>query len=251
MPTIDASTSPELATQIINSVLSNSSLTEEADKYYVENGSAEVRELTGRDEEAIAKSVSLANTLQLVLQRGVVKIGNAPATETVLDNLLAGDRDWLLLNIYAASFGKDIDFTPYCPVCAERVAVTKSLFDVVPVKKLSATDSREFSVTLSKGTATATLPNGRTQKELLTAAEKTNAELSTILLKNCVTSLNGIPILRDAQLLDLSVRDRRILTEAIMAHAIGPQLQEVKIDCPTCSTELEVPLSLAALFQFS
>ena len=79
--------------------------------------SAEVRELTGRDEEAIAKIDSLGKALNVMLSRGVVKVGNLEATEEVLDNLLAGDRDMLLLAIYRATFGDSAKVNVWCSNC--------------------------------------------------------------------------------------------------------------------------------------
>jgi hypothetical protein len=60
---------------------------------------AEVRELTGADEEAIAKITDYGRSLLAILERGTVKIGDKPATKEVLDKLLAGDRDYLLMKI--------------------------------------------------------------------------------------------------------------------------------------------------------
>ena len=272
MPTIDAATNPALANQIINDIMNNApGESTEATSFYVENApetvidlpggyalptgevwtEAEVRELNGRDEEAIAKSSSLANTLQMVLQRGVVRIGDVKVTEDILDSILAADRDWLLINIYTSTFGQDVEFTPFCFTCGDRVSIVKNILDTIPVVRIDHGASREFLVNYSKGVAKVTYPNGKTQREMLAAAEKTNAELSTILLRGCIMELNDMPIMRESQLLDLSIKDRRVIAEAIMNKTVGPQLQDVKITCPDCNTELEAPLSIAALFQFS
>jgi hypothetical protein len=270
MPTLDASTNPEMANQIINSIISAPEQ-ETTPAYYVDNVSetvitlpgglfqptgevvteAEVRELNGRDEEAISRTSSLSATIQMVIQRGTVRIGDKPVTEKELDYILAGDRDWILLNIYTATFGPDVEFTPFCFSCQKSVSSTRSLHDVVPVINLTESDPRVFDVKYSKGAAKVSYPNGKAQREMLAAAEKTGAELSTILLKNCIVELNGLPIMRDAQILDLSIRDRRTIAEAIFDKKVGPQLQDVKIPCPDCGTELEAPLTIAALFQFS
>ena len=63
---------------------------------------AEVRELNGKDEEAISKAINLGRALITILQRGTVKIGTETATETMLDQMLIGDRDQLLLGILKA-----------------------------------------------------------------------------------------------------------------------------------------------------
>jgi hypothetical protein len=69
---------------------------------------AEVRELTGKDEELIGKTNGGFSALFTVLRQAVVKIGDVPATDAILDSLLIGDRDALLLGIYKATFGVEV-----------------------------------------------------------------------------------------------------------------------------------------------
>jgi hypothetical protein len=78
---------------------------------------AEVRELNGRDEEAISKSNTLGKVLHTILSRGVVSVGDQPASEDILDQMFAGDRDALLLGIYKATFGPTADLTAFCSGC--------------------------------------------------------------------------------------------------------------------------------------
>ena len=66
---------------------------------------AEVRELNGRDEEEISKASSLGKVLLAILKRGTVRVGDEQVTEDLLDRLLSGDRDMLLLGIFKATFG--------------------------------------------------------------------------------------------------------------------------------------------------
>lgn len=272
MPKLDAGSDPALANKIINDILNGTVPREEEPEtvhtiqghpetvitlpggYITVTGEVvtevEIRELTGRDEEAIAKVSSLASTLQTVLQRGIVRVGNEPVTEQTLDLMLAGDRDWILLNVYAVTFGDEITLTPYCSSCSERVTIKANLTEITPNVRLDDPYNRHFPVKTGKGTVMATVPTGRVQRALLIAGEKTGAELSTVLLKGCITQINDLPVLRDSQILDMSIRDRRKIAEAIMEKVVGPQLQDIKVTCPQCATTLEVPLSMAALFQF-
>jgi hypothetical protein len=64
---------------------------------------AEVRELNGRDEEAIGRQGASARIWNTILTRAVVSIGNLPASEDLLDKMLVGDRDALLLGIFRAT----------------------------------------------------------------------------------------------------------------------------------------------------
>lgn len=211
---------------------------------------AEVRELTGRDEEALARLKSTEKTLQEILTRGTVRVGSQKPSEEVLDSLLSGDRDYLLLRIFAATFGRTIEARPYCASC-QRVHETEiDLLNDVEVKTLSSPYDRRVTVSISKGEAVADLPNGATQRKMVSAIDKSVAELSSVLLENTVVEINGMPVINPSQVLDLSIRDRRAISEAIIKKNPGPQLQDVTVTCE-CGRELEVPLSLAALFQFS
>lgn len=271
MPTIDAGTNPALANQIINSVLNDSSSVvedvHEADLQPLPETvidlpgglvtptgevvtEAEVRELTGRDEEAIARTASRAATLQIILNRGVVRIGDAKADEPTLDKILSGDRDMLLLAIYAATFGREVTVTPFCNDCQERVEAEIDIIDATPVKRLASMSDRTFTVETTKGNVTATLPTGKVQREMMLSSEKTTAELSTILLQGCIVEINDMPILNPSKVLDLSIRDRRKIADEIVKRTPGPQMQDITAPCPKCGETLEVPLSLAALFQF-
>lgn len=271
MPTLNAATNPELANQIIKSVMESPSpspdVEVEAPDIHIPNDrvtdlpgghitgtggivtEVEVRELNGRDEEMIAKSSSPAKTLQTVLERGVVRVGEERATPALLDLLLSGDRDWLLINIFAATFGRDLDLTPYCPSCTTRVETSVDLL-TVDVRRLESAYDRNFTVDCSRGTVEATLPTGKTQRSMLAAQERSGAELSTLLLADCVMSINGTPLYSPGQVLDMPIRDRRKISEEIMTRIPGPRLQDMKVTCPQCSVELEVPLSTVSLFQF-
>lgn len=211
---------------------------------------AEVRELTGRDEEAAAKANSIAKTFSTVIQRGVVRIGSEQATQALLDSLLAGDRDYLMLHIYAATFGNTLEAHPYCGTCDDRVDVTINLLKDVPVKRLESAYDRNFTVECSAGTVEVSLPTGQAQLAMLSAADKNFSELSTILLSETVTKIGRMPVMGPAQILDLTIRDRRKISEEIIARNPGPQFQDTTVTCPMCASTLEVPLSLAALFQF-
>jgi hypothetical protein len=82
---------------------------------------AEVRELNGADEEAVAKVNDVPKSLMVILERGTVKIGDEKATKADLDALLAGDRETLLLAIRKVTFGSEIKLGPgECPECGEE-----------------------------------------------------------------------------------------------------------------------------------
>lgn len=210
----------------------------------------EVKELTGRDEESISRAKSTAALMQTVIQRGLVRVGDREPDDMILNNLLAGDRDFLMLKIFGATFGNELFANRTCTLCGTEQEIVIDADADIPTKTLSDPSDRNFSVKCRAGEARVTLPTGSTQKLIQDAEGKTFAELSTLLLANTVISVGGREVLGSADVLDLSIKDRRLIADEIGKRAPGPQLQDIKASCSSCGEEMEVPLSMAALFQF-
>jgi len=208
----------------------------------------EVRELTGKDEEAIARAQNLGKALLQVLSRGTVKIGKEPATEDALDAMLAGDRDAVMLGIYKATFGNTPELQGFCGGCNAFKPVTINLDEDIKVKTL--VDEPSFVVNAKCGEVVVTLPTGYCQKELVNNSDKTMSELTTILLENCILKINGRPVISKGQIQNLGISDRRLIGEAINKHAIGPVFEDISVTCPDCEGEVNTPINLGSLFRF-
>jgi hypothetical protein len=212
----------------------------------------EVRELTGRDEEAIARTGNLGRALNTILTRGVVKIGNQSATEDVLDLLLGGDRDEILLGIYRVTFGNPAELPGWCNTCASTKTVAVDLEEDLERKTLTdAIADRDFTVEGRKGTVyDVSLPNGKAQKEVLGNLDKTGPELTTVLLENTVNKINGMPVYDKRQILDIGVSDREKITTEIGERVSGPVFSDIRIPCNECGDdEVVVPINLGRLFR--
>lgn len=209
---------------------------------------AEVRELNGIDEEAISKINDPGKALLLILERATVKIGNEPATNELLDALYSGDREMLLLAIRKVTFGAQVKVGPgNCPDCGQEQIFELDLNKDVPIKKFDG--EREFTVACKVGPVVATLPKGNLQKAIVESTNKTSAELDTILLKQCIISINGNDLLDPEAVRRLSIQDRRAVLKEITDRNPGPQLGEMKKACHSCGSEVPIPLSLADLFR--
>lgn len=270
MPTVRAVDNPELATQLIESVINAPEPEPQVEELDVEapldvvselpggyvgpDGYTatefEVRELTGRDEEAITRSRTAVAMMEQVLKRGLVRVGDLEPDDIILNNLLAGDREFILIRIFAATFGREVTTVRVCPSCSKEVTFTVDSLDDVPVRRMDSPSDRNFTVKCSRGIANVTLPTGVTQKLIQEAEGKTIAELSTILLANTVIDVGDRPVLSAGDVLDLPVKDRRAIADAIAERTPGPRLLDTKADCPSCGETVEVPLSMGALFQF-
>ena len=192
---------------------------------------AEVRELTGADEEAVAKAGSTGKALNVLLQRGLVKLGANDAKKDDLDILLSGDRDAILLGIRRVTFGPTLTLATRCMSCSSEDNTEINLIDDVPVRVLEDSDDREWVVKTKLGDAVIALPNGIVQKKLMENSDKTAAEVNTLLLSGCIVSLDGAPSVGASTALSLGMADRSKIIEEIIARNPGPRLGEVTKAC--------------------
>lgn len=215
---------------------------------------AEVRELTGNDEEMLAKpevSKNLARFTQLLLQRGVTRVGPFEnPSNGVLGSLLLGDRDMLLMAIRIATYGPDLEMSVECPACNETLEVKYDLRKDIPIKPMENPMERQFTVTLRNGTElTAILAVGTDQEAILSAGPKaTVPELNTLLLSRCLTTIEGNSLGAE-KVRQLGIVDRRKLLEAITEKQPGPKYQQLDLECPTCAKEFPLSLTLMDLFR--
>jgi hypothetical protein len=211
---------------------------------------AKVRELTGVDEEIIARSESEAKALQVILQRGLEELGDKKPSENDLDALLAGDRDSIVLGIRCATFGNEAEYRLSCDSCYEEQNIKIDLKTDIKYKKLEDPYKRTWEVGLKIGKAILAFPNGLVQKKLANnVSNKTVSELNTILLAGCVMSINGISVTGTQDVLNLGMADREAIATELFEHNPGPRLMEVNKACKACGKDINIPLSLAALFR--
>lgn len=211
---------------------------------------AEVRELNGRDEEAIVRTAGTNRLFVTVLNRATTRIGNVDATEELLDKLLVGDRDALLLGIYRATFGDTSTVSSWCEGCREIKEVEIDVNSDIKYRPLVDFADATFTVKGKKKEFLVTLPTGLTQKKLLADPEANAAEVMTTLLEQCVLQIDGKPVFSKAQIQGLSIMDRREIAEAISDRNPGPLFEDLTIKCPDCEGEVQVPISLGTMFRF-
>ena len=256
--TISASANPAMANNLINQAMAETPVQKEvniippSDTAVTLPGGfinaagevitdAEVRELTGSDEEAIARATNIGKAI----------VGNQRADERLLDELLSGDRDMLLLAIFKATFGNTAEHSVFCVGCGDIKKVEIDIDEDIKVKTLAdPINDRVFTVQGKKNTFTVQLPTGITQKEMIINSDKSAAELSTIMLENTVLKIDNSPVLSKLQVQNLGLVDRRKINEAINKRLTGPQFDDVKVICPDCEGEVSVPVNFGTLFQF-
>lgn len=217
---------------------------------------AEVQELTGEHEEALAKARQNNNPgrfVQVLLTSGVVSIGGQKPTVKQLTSLLQGDIDALLLGIRKATFGSDFELEQVvCPNCGELNDLKMNLNDI-PMKELD--EDREVDVDLRFGRkARVVFPNGEVQAEIYKNAMLTPPELVSILLSHCVLGFieqDGLfrPSNGMTDVKKMGKKDRDTLNQFIYENQPGPRYDDVKAQCHACESEVEVELNVGLLFQ--
>lgn len=213
---------------------------------------AEVRELNGFDEEAIARSTTQGSAINTVLERAVVRIGDEKATPKALEDISLGDRVELLLAISRVTWGDEVKVPGECNSCG-----TESVFDVsisqdIPRRLLDDKNSQwSFTLNLPSGrAATLNYPGGLLHKKILNGTVSTSAEMVTEMIMTCMTSLSGAVIVDRSVAAGMSLRDRQAVSEALESSAPGPQLHNVEKQCPSCGGNVPAPVSVGALFPF-
>ncbi|UXX94010.1 hypothetical protein N7U49_21635 [Streptomyces sp. AD2-2] len=214
---------------------------------------AEVRELTGADEEAIAAAGSSSyKVFETLLLRGVRTIGNEFMNRKLADELLIGDRELLVMAIRRATFGNDLEFERLpCPHCEELVDLTVPL-DAIPFTHLDDPERSEYQVPLRRGAvAFVRLPTGEDQAAVLAIKGDNAARQDSEILSRCVLRIrypDGSEIKRPpADTLFMS--QRKAVLKFLTDTQPGPRYGDFSFVHETCGTEVPLPISLAVLFR--
>jgi len=218
---------------------------------------AEVRELTGLDEEYIdrVRSGRPDKFIEAIIERGTVALGDSPTSKALIGDLLLGDAELLFLEIRRATYGDEIEYERVtCPQCGEVLDVVIDLDDI-PVARLENSADRFFDVELRKGkVAHCRLPRFGDLVADLSNDSLNEAERKTILLSRVtlsVTDANGntAPVggsLEAARA--LGTADREKIITALGERKVGPKYNEVKFTHETCGEEVPFPLAMGDLF---
>lgn len=210
---------------------------------------AEIKELSGEDEESIARSLASSDSLSLVnamLTYGVVRIGlidllNRPPIERlgIINQLLVGDKELLFLRVLQVTFGDERVVETICPACAKRIEVVYHISKDIPIRPLADPNKALYEFVLRNGDRIEyRLVSGDDQTEAIRRRSSMMPEQNTITLSRCITSLNGRPLLDPMHFAkNMGAGDRRNLLREINSLQPGPYFEEVKLPCAECGVE--------------
>lgn len=216
-----------------------------------------VRELTGVDEEALAKAKTPLAYFNTVLALGTVSIGTFDLSghtlaerQFFLNELLLGEREQLFLKVVQVSFGNErvVNFT--CQSCNVGQEVTLLIDTDFPPAKVENVDQSIFTHTTSKDdVVTYRAATGADTEEILTKRGLTLAEQNTVMLSRCITKLNdGLIVDSMAYARSLSMRDRQKLLELLVERQPTIELN-ITTTCASCGASQTLGMGWGDFFR--
>lgn len=215
---------------------------------------AEVRELTGEDEEYLAsmgnkKGVTYTEYMNTILDRAVVKIGDLVVADLpgIMNKLILADRDMLFLGVVRATYGISREFRMICPHCSTSNDVAIDLDDDFPIKQPTFDLRETIKVDTRRGIVQLRLPNG---EDTIFAQKHSDSDpaLNTAMLARCAVWDEGkAPADTLEWARKLNVADRQKLVNALLDVEIGPDLEGVDTQCASCGGDLPVNLDWVSL----
>ena len=231
--------------------------------YRDENGTVhkefEIVEMTGAEEEAIAKPeirTNGAKVVRTILEKCCIRIGTLTRRELglakwreIIQNLHVGDQDYMMLMIRKQSIGEEVEASHDCPKCKTKLITTVGLdeLEIMPFK-----GQEEINFELPKGyrdkkgeihkIGKIRLPKGLDREVLDPIARKNIGEATTLMLTRCVESFEGVNVNNDV-IRGLSIKDREYLAGLLKDNIFGVKF-EIDIICDTCGTEFKASLNM-------
>lgn len=211
-----------------------------------------LREITGKDEEAIHKSDVKNNGSKVVstlLTHCVTSIGSLTPKSVggrakwgeIIRSLYVGDQDYMLLQLRKLSVGSELSVNHICPnsECKAKLQTTVDIdeLEIIPFK-----GERQVEFELPRGykdkkgnvhtSGVMRLPTGL-DREVLTPLAKTNvARAETVMLTRLCKFSDGAYIDEDV-MGSLVLKDREYLQKLLREHYFGVNL-ETEVTCDSC-----------------
>jgi len=201
---------------------------------------AELQPLTGYEEEWLAqhRATPSAVVVTRLLSACVVRLDDTVPTRDLVQQLLVGDRDYLILQLRRMMLGDQFQAVFPCPGCDAKMDISFTADDI-PV------ESRPQTVALytlhlpvqeqAERTVRFRLPTGGDQEAVVRMDSKLAAEA---LLNRCIVDDGGV---------QLAPEERRAVVDAM--ERLAPQVDvELDLTCPECRHTFLAPFDITAFF---
>lgn len=218
-----------------------------------------IREMTGRDEEAISKPEVKQNptkAINVLLSRCVMSIGTLERKSfqsndwmKIIQSLYSGDQDVMLMQLRKLSISDEIEVQHTCPNCKAKLRTILSVdeLEIIPFKGETV-----VPFTLTRGyrdkkgvvhtEGTMRLANGLDREILTPLAKKNLARANTVLLTRLCKFNDGTYIDEDV-MANLTVKDREYLNGILNDNAFGYDLS-VDVECDQCGETFRGSLNM-------
>ena len=198
-------------------------------------GRAELRPLTGREEEWVtqhagAPSAHLATKL---LSACFVRLDDQAVSSEMVAKLLAGDRDYLILQLRRMTLGDQIAAVFSCPACKRAMDVEFLAQDIsIEPRPQNATT---YTWRGAERMVQYRLPNGADQEAV---ADLSPVEAAEALFARCLVFQGGTPLSIEERAAVIAEMDRR-----------APQIDlELDLSCPECGHSFTTPFDCTSFF---
>lgn len=218
-----------------------------------------IREMTGADEEAVAKAEVRSNIGKLIttllancvtrLSDGTITLSKASMTpakwEQVIQGLYLGDRDYILMKLREYTYGSEMHIDSQCPFCRNKLKVDFFMdeIELTPV----TSDPARVPFELPKGyrdkegntyrIGAMRLLTGIDQEAIDPIARRNPGIANTTLISRSVYELEGLK-LSPTVFRELSQKDREYLVETLSEATFGPKFL-ITVTCDSCGEEFE------------
>lgn len=214
-----------------------------------------LRELTGADEEVLCgQFASGARQVTVLLARAILGIDgwDGAVDEALVDRLLAGDRDYLLLRLRQREVGDHVHEVMRCRAreCGKKVDVEFEISEL-PVRQ-PETLSEFLVAPLDDGQggrhmARLRLPNGADLAAIAPLLDDSPGAANTRLFARLLQSIEGFDVAGEDEVRALPLRLRSQLADFIRRHAPGPDLH-IDVQCPHCGADMAYTFDLHGFF---
>lgn len=207
---------------------------------------ATIREMTATEEGFLAsqKMMKSGEAFEKILRNCVVE------KDIDLDDMLVGDRYFLMLAIRRLTYGEKYDFKVRCASCGQTFNMSVNLADL-PIKKLEGDPDATHTITLPRTEKKVTfrLLRGRDEKKIATTLRKTPQEIIRLSLYLHTVAVDGNENFSEKFFETLPGADSQYYRREIDGVTCGVDTI-VEVECPECDNEFDVQLPISESFFF-
>lgn len=212
---------------------------------------AEVRELTGEDEEYFLRGKNLRERKSRIIERGTVSLGEEEPDPSVLMALATADRETIILGICRATYGDDLELEVSCPSCRASQTPVIDLAEDVEVRKAEGITQVFTSSSGSK--VQFRWQTGDDEKALGTWIEKnrksSRGEMNTMFLSQVIDDIDGEPFFGESSARALGLKIRSEIVGHISENFPGPQWSDIPYECSECGHKASLEVAFEDLFR--